>query len=147
MLVQKNYRHPLHYINSVRAALKSEIEREFPKELSRYPTPALFRELDYFFCFEIKQDVVLSEIRWGLCVFDSNGVRCFSEKGVMPVSLWRWQRQGLARTAKMVEGVIKHAFNKRWWPIDVAEPFYRAGDGLYQVNINWPKYRDYKPLI
>lgn len=147
MLVQKTYRHPLHYVNSVRAAIKKELKKVIPSPFRQYPVPALFREYRYYFCFELHQDIQESEVRWGIVVFDSKGMQCFTDKGKMYVSLWRWQRQGIARTTQMIESTIKNAFSRRGWPLHSTDPFYRVSEGIYEVNINWPKYQDYKPVI
>ena len=81
------------------------------------------------------------KIYLGICFFAQDGEIIFCSHNPMPVSLWRWRRQGEARSATMLEGQIKTTFRQKFIPLVSETPYLKVDDGLYQCKINWGRYQ------
>lgn len=132
--------HPLHRVNVARAMFKAMLRNYRPPVPKVYRPPVLDNSLKYYFIFETQPREDLDKMLYALCVFDSYGVIAFSRHGEMPVSLWRYRRQGLARTATMLQGVIVTSCKREGIPLRKPDPFFKVGDGLYELDINWGSY-------
>lgn len=138
----KTYQHPLHYVNSVRCIVRSALRELRPKPVVKPVVPVLSKTSAYYFVFETQPREADDAMLWGLMAFDGDGSILFSCNGKFPVSLWRFRRQGIARTATMMQGIITAQFQRRNIPLHRDEPFVRDGDGVYRCAINWVKYND-----
>ena len=143
MLVQKTFRHPLHLVNYYRAIMKQALKQYNPAASVKTSIPVLDQSLEYYFLYETAVKEAENLLMYGITCFDADGVIIFSHKGTYPVSLWRIRRQGIARTAKMFEGVIKTAFRNKCVPLMSNEPFRQVDQGLYVCNISWSVYNKY----
>lgn len=146
MQVVKNYNHPLHMVNSYRAIVKRALREFIPCVSTKPDIPSLSQSSSYYFIFESSPKEATNQLCYGITCFDSDGVIVFSHMGVYPVSLWRFRRQGLKRSASMLEGVIKSVFKRKHVPLVSDEPFRILPDNLYQCNISWPCYNTFLNL-
>lgn len=143
MQVIKSFKHPAHALNYCRAMLKQELKSYRPLVQVQHSLPRLERSNSYYFIFESFPNYQLNIMVWGICCFDADGVVMFQRKGQFPVSLYRYIRQGMARTSAMIEGVIKSAFQREFIPLSKEAPFVKMEDGLYHCNISWIVYQSY----
>lgn len=144
--MQITFQNQWQFANYVRLCIHRELRKTRVIDEPKVTVPLLNRHVDYYFCFEIHHDEDSNSVSWGLVCFDSSRKHMFSDKGIMPVSLWRFRRQGIRFTAAQIQSSIVTSFRKKWWPICKDEPFVRVSDGLYRVNLNWVLYRDYLKL-
>lgn len=140
MAVVKEFKHPLHVLNYCRAMMRRDLRSRLPIVKSAIPVPSLESSNSYYFVFESQNRPDLNRVLWSICSFDADGVILFSCSGIMPVSYYRYTRQGLARTTTMVEGIIKGVFRKYNIPLLPHAPFVADANGLYRVNIAWSVY-------
>lgn len=147
MQVVKTFNHPLHFVNYVRKCIRMELAKEPKKEPPQVVIPRISKEFPFYFCFETQVDDVNNEVRWGLVCFDTDGVHQFSDKGKFWCGPWHWRRQGIAKMASQIQGVIVSSFRKRWYPIHRDCPFTMVGDGVYQVNWNWAIHKQNLKLV
>lgn len=140
MAIVKEFNHPLHVLNYCRAMMRKELRRHRPITKKAVPLPLLDSATSYYFVFETAHRPDLDKVLWSICSFDADGVILFSSSGCMPVSYYRYIRQGLARTTTMIEGTIKGAFRKYNVPLSPHAPFVADAHGLYRVNISWSVY-------
>lgn len=140
MQLTKTFRHPIHYVNWLRAAQKAALRELRVKPTPSQVIPELSRDNSYYFVFETHCCEVDNAVFWGICAFDADGVILFTRKGQFDVSLWRFRRQGVKRTTAVVEGVIRTTFRRMCVPLMQDDPFIFLGDGFYQCNISWGAY-------
>ena len=140
MLIQKSFRHPLHMVNYFRAFVKSALRAYRIPAVQKPTIPQLDRDLDYYFIFESAPKEAENALIYGITCFDSDGVVMFSHLGQYPVSLWRFRRQGIARSMEMMEGLVKMAFKRKNIPLHGDTPFRPFADGVYLCNIAWTTY-------
>lgn len=140
MLIQKSFKHPMHLINYYRALIKSALRDYRIPEIEKPIIPHLDRDLDYYFMFESVPKESDNVLVYGITCFDSDGVVMFNQVGKYPVSLWRFRRQGVARTMEMMEGIVKIAFRRKNIPLNGDTPFRPFADGVYICNIAWSTY-------
>lgn len=143
MQVVRIFKHPAHALNYCRAMLKRELKEYRPIVQHVPPLHRLESNNSYYFIYESFPNYQLNIMVWGICCFDADGVVLFQRKGQFPVSLHRFIRQGLARTATMVEGVIKSAFQRELIPLNKDIPFEKMEDGIFHCNISWIIYQSY----
>ena len=144
-MLTKNYQHPIHAYRAAQMLVKRAIAELRPRSFFETPVPQLFKSLDYYFTFETQPRQEWNVIYWGLCCFTCDGEIIFARNGQFDVSLWRFRRQGLARTAAAIESVIKHTFRRAKIPLEQECPFSRDADGIYRANICWWKYESLLP--
>ena len=140
MQLVKKFNHPSHYVNWMRKAQKDVLRTMVVRKGLSTSIPYLEQSNTYYFIFERLADNAQNVMKYAVCCFDSDGVIIFSYHSIFPVSLWRFRRQGLARAAVMVEGVIRSAFKRNGIPLESESPFSPYGDGLYVCNISWSLY-------
>ena len=146
MPIVKVFNHSLHVVNYCRAMLKSELRNFQPLQVKEQPVPVLEETNSYYFIFEVLPRFDLNQVLWALCSFDADGVILFQKSGIMPVSCHRYIRQGLSRTAAMIEGVIKGVFRRQYIPLKHENPFVQESEGLYRCNISWCVYQSFKSI-
>lgn len=135
-----NYCHPLKELNRMRKILRCSLRSQLSHTAAAIPTPTLYKDLDYYFIFEVKPCIESDSITWGLCVFDSNGEIQLCTQGGFPVGLWRFRRQGTARCADMCEGIVKNQLRRNGFPLSSLSPIVQVEENLYRININWAIY-------
>lgn len=141
MQVVKKFNHPCHYVNTLRLAVKRSLSDYTHKLTKERLIPTLNKELAYYFIFETQPRNEVDQMVYALCCFAEDGEIIFSIRSAMPVSLWRYRRQGMAQTASMIQGVIKSQFKRFNVPLHKDCPFSLASDGLYVANICWFTYK------
>lgn len=142
-MLSVNFNHPRHYINAMRLMQKQSLRtyKDSKPLLPNYPKLEINKA--YFFTFETCPREDLDQMLYSICCFDNDGVIVFSRMGRMQVSLWRYRRQGLARTASSIESAIRNSFRREYVPLHRDEPFQKVDDGLYRCNISWNVYNSY----
>lgn len=140
MQVVKTFRHPMHMVNYYRAIIKDALRQFEPKAAEPIIVPVLERDLDYYFIFESVPKEHINKLVYGITCFDSEGTILFNHQGVYPVSLWRFRRQGPARSLTMMEGIVKTLFRRKNIPLHSEEPFAPFSDGMFVCNISWSIY-------
>lgn len=136
----KPFNHPLHMVNYMRKLLVSSLASYEPRLTISKPVPNLCQELRYHFIFETRPHIPSNSMLYALCCFSEDGEIIFSVRSHMPVSLWRYRRQGMAATAAMIEGIIRNQFRRNNVPLLRENPFHKASDGVYLCNISWSNY-------
>jgi hypothetical protein len=137
----KTFNHPLHMVNYMRKLIVSSLATYEPKLIMKKLIPELNKELRYYFIFETRPHLPSGSMLYALCCFAEDGEILFSVRSSMPVSLWRYRRQGVAKTATMIEGVIRQHFKRQNVPLNRETPYFKADDGLYLANICWYTYK------
>lgn len=140
MQIVKTFNHPIHYVNWMRAAQKEALRAMRVKPAPQQLIPELSRDNSYYFVFETHACEPDNAVFWALCAFDSDGVIIFNRKGQFDVSLWRFRRQGVKRTAAIIEGVIRTTFRRMCVPLIQDDPYMIVEQGLYKCNISWASY-------
>ena len=133
-------KNPLHMANLYRAIVKEALREYRIPSAQKIIVPTLCRDMDYYFIYESVPKIKENKVVYGITCFDSEGVILFDYKGIYPVSLWRFRRQGPARTMQMMEGLVKQAFRRKNIPLSADEPFSPFDDGIYVCSINWTMY-------
>lgn len=141
MSIVKTFNHQLHVVNYLRSFVKNSLASYTPKRPQTNPIPSLKQSLQYYFVFETQARNDIDQMLYGLCCFSEDGEIIFSVRSSMPVSLWRYRRQGMAATATMIEGVIKQHFKRNNVPLHKDTPFSPASEGLYLANLDWFIYK------
>lgn len=141
MAICKTFNHSLHMVNYLRSCVKSSLVSYTPKLTLATTIPDLKKTLHYYFVFETQARNDIDQMLYGLCCFSEDGEIIFSVRSSMPVSLWRYRRQGMAATAAMIEGVIKQHFKRNNIPLHKDTPFILASEGIYIANICWSTYK------
>ena len=141
MSIVKTFNHQLHVVNYLRSFVKDSLASYTPKGPQTNPIPSLKQSLQYYFVFETQARNDIDQMLYGLCCFSEDGEIIFSVRSSMPVSLWRYRRQGMAATAAMIEGVIKQHFKRNNIPLHKDTPFILASEGIYIANICWSTYK------
>lgn len=136
----KEFKHPVHALNYCRMMMRKRMAEYVPKSITLSSVPELDKDCTYYFIFEQFANYAHNLMLWSLCCFSNDGEIVFSSNGRFPVSLWRFNRQGFARTATMIEGVIKSQFRRKNVPLKDETPFSRHSEGLFVANINWSLY-------
>lgn len=144
MQLVKKFNHPVHQVNYYRALVKSALQAYEPKGAEPIVVPDLDKDLDYYFIFETAPKRKLNMLVYAVTCFDSEGFILFNYTGVYPVSLWRFERQGPARTLQMMEGVVKQVFRRKNIPLGPDEPFAPFDAGVFVCNISWSIYHQLK---
>lgn len=130
-------------LNSYRKLLAQSVNSYvIPKEQT-IQAPELNQSNDYYFLFEQQQRNSEDAVVYGITCFDSDGVIIFNRRGVFPVSLWRYRRQGAARTATMFQGLVRNIFRTEHIPLEIEVPFSKVDDNIWQCHILWNKYNLY----
>lgn len=141
MAIERMFTHPMATINRYRAAIKRALRESRPLERPKPVIPSLSKDMDYYFVFESVPREDLNSVLYGITCFDSDGIILFEVKGTYPVSLWRFRRQGIARSATMFEGIVKSVFRQKNVPLHKEEPFRMWADGIFLCNISWFNYQ------
>lgn len=140
MLIERKINHPLHMVNYYRRMVKQALRAYVLQVTQPVPVPQLDRDLEYYFVFETHPKESENVLLYGITCFDSDGIILFNISGTYPVSLWRFRRQGVARTFKTMEGLIKSTFKRKNVPLLSDAPFNPVADGVYHCNISWHAY-------
>ena len=138
MFTLKNYRHPLHVVNSYRAVIKKAL-REQSAPFSRWSSSCSVNHAqDFYFIIEYSPNNEKNELIYGITCFDSDGCIIFNVSSLYPVSLWRFRRQGAERSALIFRGIVMQAFQRCDIMLNRQIPFEEVGDNVYHCNIsNW----------
>ncbi len=140
-MLTKNFNHPIHAYRAAQLLVKRAIAGMQPTSVFQQQPPQLNKNLDYHFTFELQPRQQWNIVFWGLCCFSCDGEIIFAQKGELPVSLWRYRRQGASRTLLLLESTIRQAFRRASIPLNTDCPFTRSDDGVYTANINWWLYQ------
>lgn len=137
----KSFNHPVHCVRYFQNLLKRALREIKPPQPKKPNIPSLSQELGYYMTYETYENNDHDKIYLGICFFAQDGEIIFCSHNPMPVSLWRWRRQGEARSATMLEGQIKTTFRQKFIPLVSETPYLKVDDGLYQCKINWGRYQ------
>lgn len=141
MAIVKTFNHQLHVVNYLRSFVKKSLAEYTPKTITMPPVPILNKSLQYYFVFETQARNDIDQMLYAICCFSEDGEIIFSVRSSMPVSLWRYRRQGMAATAAMIEGVVKSQFKRNNVPLHKDTPFSPASEGIYLANLDWFIYK------
>lgn len=141
MQVTKNFMHPVHMVRYFNALMKRSLATYYPKPIERNHVPELARSISYYFTFATQVRDDLNQMLYALCCFSYDGEIIFSAHGAFDVSLWKYRRLGLAKTAEKIERTIRVVFKRNNVPLNPNEPFQKVEDDLYWANIDWSIYK------
>lgn len=134
--------HPIHAVNYMTAILKKTLREYRPSLIQSKQPPQLLRELGYYFTWTTQVREDLNQMLYALCCFSSDGEIIFSHHGAFDVSLWKFRRLGITKTAEKIERTIRVAFKKNLVPLEADNPFDKVGENLYLCNISWFSYNN-----
>ena len=141
MAFTKTFNHPLHMVNYMRQLIISSLGTWNPKPILKKSVPVLHQNLSYYFILETRPHEVSNSMLYALVFFSEDGEIIFSVRSSMPVSLWRYRRQGISAQAAMIEGIVKSHCRRNNVPLVHESPFTKESAGLYLANISWCNYK------
>lgn len=141
-----NFMHPVHLVNYYHSLMKSVLRQMRPLKPKYCQVPDLVQSVSYYFTFATQARREFNQVFWALTCFSYDGEIVFQSKGTFDVSLWHFERQGMARAAQRIEGTIKNCFRRNNVPLVSETPFQKVADNLYWVNISWGAYSKLKAL-